>query len=253
MDGVWFTQGTSLLAVSGGFQVPFRHHVSTRPSVLPGVLFPLLLGRPSSPSSPAPPRPHFSVVSLNGPGILPHSVLWVPKGCAPFGLVTWHRGSWLPVLLPDDPVSLLEGWDTIPVFSECPAVGTGPGRQQEWGWCVWWGHCACPHRYKWNSLNFFLANFLLPAIFWTSDQVYLFLSWLKKQTKQKPGLKFRQLETQSPQGRERLAHFARNSECQKAKGYYRKNSNLPRAISLWWLVYNKQNRLNLLICQCWES
>lgn len=58
MDGVWFIQGTGLLAVSQGLQVPFQHHASIRLSLLPGVLFPFLRGRPSSPpSGPCPSTP----------------------------------------------------------------------------------------------------------------------------------------------------------------------------------------------------
>lgn len=96
-------------------------------------------------------------------------------------------------------------------------------------------HCACLYKHKQNLLNFSLANFLLPVTFWTSDQIYMFPLWLKKQTKQKPSLTFRQLETWPPGGQERLAHSARNSECQKVKGNDRKNSNLPSEIGILWL------------------
>lgn len=165
---------------------------------------------------------------------------------------TGHMASWFLATCPSSwwPREAPEGLRHCPSFLWVPSCRHRAWQTAGMGLMCMVGHCACPHRHKRNSPNFFLANFLLPAVFWTSDQVYVFLLWLKKQTKQKPGMKFRQLETWPPQGRERLAHSARNSECWKVKCCYRKNSNFPCAISLWWLVYNKQNRLNLLICQC---
>ena len=42
MDGVWFIQGTGLLAVFQGLQGPLQHHAPMHPFLLPGTCFPFL-------------------------------------------------------------------------------------------------------------------------------------------------------------------------------------------------------------------
>lgn len=96
----------------------------------------------------------------------------------------------------------------------------------------------------------FLFNQFPPSYYILDQQSDIHVPIMAEKTnKTKTRFEIKATGDLATRGQERLAHSARISESQKVKGNYHKNSNLPCAIGLWWLVYNKQNRFNLPMCQ----
>lgn len=97
-----------------------------------------LLGSPTLvPSGLCSPCLHFSVVFRVNLAVTSLSLLCEPKDRVPLGPVTWHRGSWFPVRLPDDPMRL--------PGRRVPSSWHRPGRQQGgWMWVEW--SCRYPHK-----------------------------------------------------------------------------------------------------------